>query len=417
MKKASIYYLIIVLIFVFVFGCIEPYQLETNTFENALVVECTIENEMKTQKITVSRVFRLESNEPAAEQNAQVWIEDSNQNNYSFSESKPGVYYSDNEFNALPDVGYTLFVKTSSGGLYESREEYLTAESTIDNLYAEKNTVNGETGVQVFVDANEDLGAASYFRYQFEETYKVITPEIITQDIHLENINTSPASFSYDIIINPTTEEKHIGYATTPQLEILQTSTSATSGNSVVKFPVRFIAGSDYRIREKYSILVKQYVQSPDSYNFYRILNQLGSLESILLENQPGFVHGNIFSTINSEEKVVGFFDVSSVSEKRIFFSYFDFELEKPEYPYYCQKDTLDYRDNTTGDFDPNDRSIMYNSLEVQSPPWELFEIFYVEDLDEDGNIILIPIYVLLTPECGNCTSFSSNIKPEFWED
>jgi len=122
MKKASIYYLIIVLIFVFVFGCIEPYQLETNTFENALVVECTIENEMKTQKITVSRVFRLESNEPAAEQNAQVWIEDSNQNNYSFSESKPGVYYSDNEFNALPDVGYTLFVKTSSGGLYESRE-------------------------------------------------------------------------------------------------------------------------------------------------------------------------------------------------------------------------------------------------------------------------------------------------------
>ena len=105
------------------------------------------------------------------------------------------------------------------------------------------------------------------------------------------------------------------------------------------------------------------------------------------------------------------------MAEKRIFFSYYDFDFDKPQYPYFCQKDTLDYRDNATSDFDDNDRSIMYNSLEVQTPPWELVDIFYEEDMDDEGNIILVPIYVLLTPECGNCTSFSSNIKPEFWED
>ena len=170
MKESKKYYYIIFFIFAFVYSCIEPYQLETNTFENALVIECTIDNEVKNQKIQLSRVFRLESNEPATEQNAQIWIEDSNQNNYSFSESEPGVYYSDNEFKALPNVGYTLFVTTSNGDKYESREEFLTPESVIDNLYAEKSTIGGEQGVQVYIDANGNLGPAFINRFQHVES-------------------------------------------------------------------------------------------------------------------------------------------------------------------------------------------------------------------------------------------------------
>lgn len=417
MKGTTKYYIIILFIIIFVYSCIEPYQLETNTFEDVLVVECTIDNEMKNQKINLSRVFKLEENEPSTEKNALVRIEDSNQNVYNFSENELGVYLSDSEFKAFPNVGYTLFVTTSDGKKYESSEEFLTAESIIDNLYPEKSIVNSEQGVQVYVDSNGDLGPAKYFRYEFEETYKVVTPKIITQNIELTNINTIPATFSYDIVVTPTTEEKHIGYVTNPQIEIIQTSNTNSLNNSIVKFPIRFMAESDFRIREKYSILVRQYVQSPESYNFYRILKQLGSLESILLENQPGLIHGNVYSVTNTEEKVVGFFDVSSVSEKRIFFNYFDFNFTKPFYPYLCQIDTLDYRDNTSADFDRNDRATMYNLLEVKTPPWELLDIIYEEALDDDGNIILVPIYILLTPECGNVTSFASNIKPEFWED
>ena len=415
MRGITKYFYIFFFILGFVYSCIEPYQLETNTYENALVVECTIDNELKNQKIQLSQVIRLEASSPTTEENAQVWIEDSNQNTYYFSESESGIYFSDDEFKALPNIGYTLFITSSTGEKYKSREEFLTAESELNDLYAERVTLNGEQGIQVYLDANENLGPANYFRYEFKETHKVVTPYIITQDIQLINIITTPAYFSYDIVVSPTTEEKHIGYVTNSQNKIIQTSTSTSSSNSIVKFPIRFIAGSDSRIREKYSILVRQYVQSPDSYNFYKILKQLGSLESVLLENQPGFVRGNVFSTTDDKEKVIGFFDVSSVAEKRIYFSYYAFGFNKPDYPFSCLTDTLDYRDNDP--FDGNDRSDMYYLIAILTPPWELVDIFYEEGFDDEGTIILVPIYVLLTPECGNCTLFSSTIKPEYWED
>jgi hypothetical protein len=64
-----------------------------------------------------------------------------------------------------------------------------------------------------------------------------------------------------------------------------------------------------------------------------------------------------------------------------------------------------------------NDRQVIYKHIILETPPWELFEIFNEIGSDDDGNDIEIPIFVLLTPQCGNCNSFASNIRPDFWED
>lgn len=417
MKNHIKYFFTILFSSLSVVSCTEPYKLETNLFKDALVIESTITNELDNQKVKITHIYRLENNEPSMENNAQVWIEDGNHNSYHFSENEPGVYISDNVFKAIPNVSYKLFITTSEGKRYESREEYLPPEAEIKNLYAEKETIQGGFGIQVYIDSNEDLGDAKYFRYEYEETFKIITPFTITENIELVNINTSPSSFSYDVFVSPSEEEKQVGYSTNSQEKIIQTSTISFSENNIIKFPVRFMDMNNYALRERYSILVKQYVQSYDSYDFYKTINDLGSIESLLIENQPGYVRGNIYSVNDNKEKVVGFFDVSYISKKRIYFNYADFNLHQPEYPYRCQIDTLDYTDNTTSDFDRNDRTTMYSSLILKTPPCELLSVSYYEALDADGNIILIPLYILLTAECGNCTSFSSNIKPAFWED
>jgi hypothetical protein len=68
-----------------------------------------------------------------------------------------------------------------------------------------------------------------------------------------------------------------------------------------------------------------------------------------------------------------------------------------------CDLLVLDYRDNTVLDNDPNDRETIYTYLSyfdyqvVQHGPW--FQ------------------YTIAKQECAVCTSFSSNIKPDFWED
>ncbi|HEU4789157.1 MAG TPA: DUF4249 domain-containing protein, partial [Flavobacterium sp.] len=53
----------LLLLFVIFNSCTEPYILETNTYEEALVVEATITNELKKQEITLTKTSRFEDKE------------------------------------------------------------------------------------------------------------------------------------------------------------------------------------------------------------------------------------------------------------------------------------------------------------------------------------------------------------------
>ena len=95
--------------------CTEPIELKTELFQDVLVVESNLTNELSFQKVKVSRSFLLEDSTPVIEKNAQVWIEDSVQNTYSFTETENGIYVSDVEFKAATGIGYKLFIKTIEG--------------------------------------------------------------------------------------------------------------------------------------------------------------------------------------------------------------------------------------------------------------------------------------------------------------
>ena len=68
---------------------------------------------------------------------------------------------------------------------------------------------------------------------------------------------------------------------------------------------VRFINRNNYIISHRYSILVRQFVQSNEAFTFYETLNDLSRNESLFSETQPGFLAGNVSSTavvkINSD--------------------------------------------------------------------------------------------------------------------
>jgi len=81
-------------------SCTEPYSLETNTYEEALVVEATITNELKKQEITLTKTSRFEDKETKTESGANVFITDNAGNNYDFEE-EDGKYVSTVEFQAI----------------------------------------------------------------------------------------------------------------------------------------------------------------------------------------------------------------------------------------------------------------------------------------------------------------------------
>ncbi|WP_299385864.1 DUF4249 domain-containing protein [uncultured Lacinutrix sp.] len=410
--KKNLKYIAFLALTLFIYNCKEEIELETENFESVLVVEGTLTNEFGFQKINLSRTYFLEGNEQILENNATVKILDNTGGTFTFTQNNDGIYISDIEFKALPDTFYSLSITTSNGKQYMSLENELTPISQIDNLYVDYNT--NEEQAQVFVDSENQTNGAQYFRYEYEETYKIIVPYYSLQNGFVTNVINNGEE--YDIELEPKTENEKTCFTTKESTDIIQTSTTLLGDNIVYRFPVRTINKENSIIRERYSILVKQYVQSLEAYNYFKIIKELGINDNVLSENQPGFVNGNINSINDANEKIIGFFEVASVTSERIYFNYQDLGISKPNYFYDCEYRTDDggiinaNRNHLKLDYNlvggpgaPNQRLDLYRTL-TSNDPYKYFS--------ESGTV-----YEIVSPLCGDCTSFSSNIQPDFWID
>lgn len=378
-------------------ACTEPFSIETIEYDDILVVESTITNEMQQQVVKLSRTIPLESFGQKIENNATILIENSNGAIFDFSQdSETGYYISDQEFEAVPNVAYTLKIKTQNGQGYSSTAVTLPPVVNIERLYAELVSENGKDGVQVFVDTDNTVEGAKYFRYEYEETYKVQLPSVAKWSWEIKNFSEFTGGF--DLVTTPIEDwpNRTVCYGSANSIGVIQTSTANLGENEIFRFPIRFISRESAILRERYSILVKQYVQSEEAYTFYQILEDLGNVESLLSQGQPGFVTGNIRSENNTGEKILGFFEASSVSSQRIYFSYNDFGLELP--PYFVECEAL--------------ASSVISSEEFRKKlAFENYQLFFFEKVSS------LPVWYISQSECTECVEFSTNIKPDFWED
>ena len=184
--------------------------------------------------------------------------------------------------------------------------------------------------------------------------------------------------------------------------KIILENTSANLEDRISNFPIQFIAKSDYKIANRYSIIVSQYIHNATSYDFYKNLKNFSEDGSNLSQVQPGLIASNITCTNQSDEIVVGLFDVASVSSRRIFFNYEDVFPNSlpPNYLYEC-----DTRSFNPRDFNPLNTNDGFFALKSYVRSNQL--IFY----RENG-----VMYEMVKPICGDCTTFSSNIIPSFWQ-
>jgi len=164
-------------------SCIEEIDFENEIFENALVIDATITNEDKQHEIFLSRTFQFEDIDPNPESNATVKVI-GNGTIYEFKEEKAGRYVSQSTFQALPNVDYQLQISASNGRNYSSSPIQLTPITQIDALYAVRETNDdGANGMSMYVDTFDPTGNSKYYRYEYEETFKVEPPSFVSQDL------------------------------------------------------------------------------------------------------------------------------------------------------------------------------------------------------------------------------------------
>lgn len=401
--RGKIKYIALLLLIGIVFGCTEPYALQTRDFESALVVEATITNELKTQEVKLTRTYRLEEDGPQTELGATVYITDETGIDYSFAwNPETHTYRSVNEFQVEPGKTYQLHITTSDGKNYQSRAELLTTVNNMEDVVASVENVDGERSVQIFAKSFDPANSSKYYRYEYMETYKIIAP--YWTHLTADRLPPDSANPNGGIVVFPRDPgiESKTCYNTYFSYDIIQTSTNNLSEDRV-NFPVRTISASSPMIRQRYSILVRQYVQNLASYTFYKTLKELSGQGSILSQNQPGFFYGNIRSVENPAEKVIGFFDVSSVSSKRIYFNYGDLFPGEQLPPYFV-------------DCTPQTFKFCFNPLNMECRGGALLSaigtrsLLYFDDQDFD-------YFFLVPPACGDCNYIGSNIVPAFWQD
>ncbi len=374
-------------------SCVEEFEFGTQNFEDILVVQARLTDELKNQEVILSRSFRLENEGPVPEVGATVSIIDDQQMTYQFTEVAEGQYISNDMFAAMTDRNYQLMITSQDGQSYTSRSVSLPQKVQIDDLYAER-VINddGVEGIGIFVDSFDATGNASFYRYEYEETYQILPP--FWFDLDIEVISEEPP----EIAVVSRTREERVCYKTDLSKNILLTTTNNLAESRVEKFMVNFVTPDEEILRGRYSILVKQFVQSLEAHEFYETLRDFSDSESLFSQIQPGFINGNVLSVDNPNENVLGYFEVTSVSVKRIFVNREDLfpNSIRPEFSANCPFFFVSGSDP---------RAVIDA---VTRRGLKLVAVQGALDFDT---------YTFTFRICSDCNVLGSNIRPDFWVD
>ena len=364
-------------------SCVEEIPLESEGFEEAIVIEGSISNELKQHEIKLSRVYAIDSTGPSALSGADIRVIGNSE--FVFQENEPGVYVSRDSFAAQPGVNYQLQI-SANGEEYESTPMQLSGSSSIGVLQANRIDYGGENGVAITLNNQSTNESANYYRYEYVETFKFNSNYFKVNDLIL--VDGQPVEV-------PKQKEEYTCYQTNKSQEIILSNTNSLSEDSVNDLLIKFIPSDSPSLSNRYSLLVKQYVISREAYTYYEILEELSGLDNVFTQSQPGFLAGNISNINNPEEKVIGYFDISSVSTKRIYFDYEDF-------------------------YDPESirpRFVPYASCEASLPSTATLIAQLEQDIVRWSTTTPSGAFMVVPTRCVDCTRFGSNVKPEFWED
>ncbi|MEM8506706.1 MAG: DUF4249 domain-containing protein [Bacteroidota bacterium] len=407
------YWLLLGLLGLLLYSCVEQFEAETREFESILVVDARLTDERKRHQVRLNRTFRFGATDPVPETNATVRIVDDQGLTHEFAEAETGIYYSNSEFAAQTGRTYTLQIVTASGDNYASEATPLPDKVPITDMRAVRVTNDlGEEGVGIYLDTTSATPEPSFFRYEYEETYKIIAPRWDPFDF--EVVYYEPCTDRlYEVAIVVRQEERRVCFSSNRSTQIIQASTEDLVNNEIQNMEIRFISRENYIMSHRYSINVKQFSQTVDAHSFYERLDDFASSESLFSQVQPGLLEGNITSD-REAEAVLGYFEVAAVSEQRLYFNYADLFPDEPlpPYPISCE---------TPGN--PRLYSRGYHCAgfgicdgDCESPLIEAIlagVIAYADTNEENGN----RPYFTWARACGDCTDLGSNVVPEFWTE
>jgi hypothetical protein len=306
---------IILLIMLLLKGCIEPfYPGELNT-QQSLVIDGMITDREGYHYVRITRSVNYHNPEAMPETGCQVEVINQSGGSIQFYESERGLYeqWIGQDFVKTGEY-YKIRIITGSG-TYESEYEAMIPCAPVGDVYykiQDQETDDPEItlqGIQFYTDLFAPEGYARNYRWELDETWEYHAEYLIryfwTGNGVIDQGHSSDSLF--------------FCWSSEPIREFFSTSMQYISGDSMSVIPLRYVSNETDRLTVKYSLLVKQYSLSDEAYRYWDQLRKLSQETGGLYETQPPQIRGNIRNINNEDEIVLGNFNVSAMTEKRIF--------------------------------------------------------------------------------------------------
>jgi hypothetical protein len=376
-KQRHIYSFIFLLILSY--SCVEPFHPEIEAYENILVVDGFITDEYRPYLVKLSRSFSYGEYKHYPVRGALVVIMDENGESFELKEEGPGSYYSDTTlFTGMVGLQYRLHVVLDNGKAYESEWVFLKKAPPIERLdmqFERKETPDPQVfneGFQVYLNSHDLQDETWYYRWEWEETWEFTVP------MKMPSAN------------------KYRCWGSDVSRSIMIGSSRNLISDRVIDYPLHFVSTGSNRLRKVYSLVVKQHAISQSAYEFWKMQEDLGENAGTLFDPIPTAIPGNIYCIDDPEEPVLGYFEASGVSTKRIFINreMLPSDVFIPNGFEYCKFESL-----------VNPNPAILNSM--MSNGW-----IYVDEYNYLDSLV-----VRLTnhASCLDCTLTGTNVKPDYW--
>lgn len=314
MRPAFLKYLFVVCMASFVYDCKKPFTPAAVTAgNNYLVVDGVINTGANgVTAINLSRARNTGDTSYAIlrENNAAISIESSSGASYPLRQVPDSAYISDTLSLDINQT-YRLRITTSNGEQYLSNFVMPKQSPPIDSVSWQQ-----QNGVNIYVNTHDATNNTRYYRWDFTETWQHDAPYEISWGLNGNLI------FS----ITPTDYANYTYHCWTDSnaTSILLGTSAALSQDVISQAPITTIPANDPKIGIRYSILVRQYALTQDAYQYWGIIQKNTQDIGTLFDLQPSQLQGNISSTTNKNEPVIGFVSAGSIQQKRIFIDRLD---------------------------------------------------------------------------------------------
>lgn len=347
-----------------------------------LVVEGVVNNDGGLTTLKLSRTTNLDDTSSKPEGGALVKLEDNNSTSLQLFETTNGNYIVDN-LHLDTSHKYRLAIVTANNEEYLSDFVNVLNNPPIDSI----NWVRGSDGVTIFINTHDPKNNTHYYQWDYHETWEFHSA-LFSSLKYTQNSSSGNMGIAYRDSSDP---EIYTCWQFHPSTTIVLGS-SARLSQDIIHLPIINIEPASWKLSVLYSVIMRQYTWNKEGYEFLERMKKNTESVGSVFDAQPSELNGNIHCVSNPYQPVIGFFNICTIREERIFIK--NSELPQWGYNMNCSQVVIENQPD----------SIRIKSVGTLPTVPLLYGPF--------GDILT---FNASAEGCVDCTLRGSNIKPTYW--